>query len=292
LKHQPPHDGTWTADAEVVQARTFTDAALGAAQGIVVRDGKIYAYGDVYTESPRVGVVREYDLNLSASGRQVRLSRDGRPLIIHPTGLTWDRRFGTFLGDTDLKKAVIYHLDWDRAWTNGSLDHAVLDVVVDDAAINGCRLTFVEVGGRALIATADYGDVHPELRLYDPEAMLKAGRTSAPGVVAHRVLCGPFNQNLYWDPVSRRLTCVQNVIEGRGWRLDVLDLDRALADGRASGPGVRVRTSTFTPHDELEGYWPLDGERSLIVTSSRRENLTLGIIRATTPRDSPPGTGK
>ena len=55
-----------------------------------------------------------------------------------------------------------------------------------------------------------------------------------------------------------RLTCVQNVIEGRGWRLDVLDLDRALADGRATGPGVRVRTFTFDPHDELEGYWPLD----------------------------------
>jgi hypothetical protein len=104
------------------------------------------------------------------------------------------------------------------------------------------------------------------------------------------VLCGPFNQNLHWEPVSRRLTCVQNVIEGRGWRLDVIDLDRALADGRASGPGVRVRTLTFTPHDELEGYWPLDRERSLIVTSSRRENLTLGVIRATTPHDSAPGT--
>ncbi len=289
LKHQPPPDGTWTADAEVAESRTFTDAALGAAQGIAVRDGKVYAYGDVYRANPRMGVIREYDLDLRPTGREVKLGRDGRPLIIHPTGLTWDRRFGTFLGDTVLKKAIIYHLDWDRAWADGTLDHAVLAVIDDDAAINGCRPTFVEVGGRTLVATADYGDVRPELRLYDPGAMLKAGRTSAPGVLVHRVLCGPFNQNLYWDPASRRLTCVQNVIEGRGWRLDVLDLDRALADGRATGPGVRVQTFTFDPHDELEGYWPLDARRSLIVTSGRSDNITLGVVRSTTPHVSAPG---
>jgi hypothetical protein len=144
------------------------------------------------------------------------------------------------------------------------------------------------VGGRTLLATADYGAVRPELRLYDPERMLKAGRTSAPGVVVHRVLCGPFNQNLYWDPTAHQLTCVQNVIEGRGWRLDVLDLDRALADGRVSGPGVRVRTFTFDPHDELEGFWPLDAGRSLIVTSGRRDNITLGVIRPTAAHVSAP----
>jgi hypothetical protein len=54
LKHQPPPDGNWTADAEVADARTFTDNALGAAQGIAVRDGKVFAYGDVYSASPRL----------------------------------------------------------------------------------------------------------------------------------------------------------------------------------------------------------------------------------------------
>lgn len=289
LKHQPPPDGTWMADAEVAGARRVTDADLGAAQGIAVRDGKVYAYGDVYRGSPRMGVIREYDRNLTPTGRQVRLGRGGKPLIIHPTGLTWDGRLGTFLGDTVLRKAMIYRLDWDRAWADGTLDHAVLDTIEDDAAINGCRPTFVDVSGRTLLATADYGDVRPELRLYDPAAMLRAGRTSAPGVVVHRVLCGPFNQNLHWDPATRRLTCAQNVIEGRGWRLDVLDLDRALADGRASGPGVRVGCFTFDPHDELEGYWPLDGERSLIVTSGRSENITMGVIREVAPHLSPSG---
>ncbi len=119
--------------------------------------------------------------------------------------------------------------------------------------------------------------------------MLKAGRTSAPGVIVHQMLSGPFNQNLSWDPSTRHLTCVQNIIEGRGWRLDVLDLDRAVADGRVSGPGVRLRSFSFTPHDELEGYCPLDRERSLIVTSSRRDNITLGVVRPTAPHISPPG---
>jgi hypothetical protein len=286
----PPPDGSWISDAIVDQARAVTDTALGAGQGVAVRSGKIYAYGDVYSASPRVGVIREYSTDLTPTGRLLWLRKDGKPLIIHPTGLTWDKRWGTFLGDTVRKKAVIYRLDWERAWQDGHLDNAVRDVMVDDAAVNGCRPTFVTVGGRTLLATADYGDIRPEIRLYDPESLLVSKRTSAPGVVVHRVLCGPWNQNLYWDADKGYLTCVQNVIEGRGWRLDTLDLNRAVADGRASAAGVRVRTVTFPPHNELEGFWPLDGERVLLVTSSRANNITLGVIRATDPRPSPAGT--
>jgi hypothetical protein len=83
------------------------------------------------------------------------------------------------------------------------------------------------------------------------------------------------------------LTCVQNVIAGRGWRLDVLDLAKAVADGRAQGPGVRVRLLTFLPHDELEGYRPLQGKRGLFVTSSRKNNLVAGEVKAVPPRESP-----
>jgi hypothetical protein len=288
VSHQPPPDGTWTADAVVDAVRTLTEPELGAAQGIVVREGKVYAYGDVHSASPRVGIIREYDLELKPTGRFVWPRRGSTPLILHPTGLTWDLRRGTFLGDTVLKKARIYRFDWEKAWEDGNLDRALLDTIDDDAAINGCRPLFVSVGGRTLLASADYGDVRPEIRLYDPDAMVSAHRTSTPGVVVHRVLCGPFNQNLYWDPEAGRLTCVENVIEGRGWRLDTLDLARAVADGRADGPGVRIRTVTFAPHDELEGFWQLDRERSLFVTSSRSHNVVLGIVRPTTPRPSPP----
>ena len=109
-------------------------------------------------------------------------------------------------------------------------------------------------------------------------------------MVIHRVLCGPFNQNMHWDAETGRLTCVQNVIEGRGWRLDILDLTKAVADGRANAPGVRERMYTFVPHDELEGFWPLDGERPLFAIARRQDNLVIGVIRAVEPRTSPPGT--
>jgi hypothetical protein len=285
---QPPPDGAWTADAVVENQATATDAGLGAAQGVAVRDGKVYAYGDVFLAAPRVGVIREYDLNLKPTGRVVWLRKGGQPLILHPTGLTWDSRWGTFLGDTVKKKAIIYRLDWERAWKDGDLDDAVLDVIEDDAAINGCRPTLVTLDGKTFLASADYGDVHPEIRLYDPAALLAAKRSSAPGVTSHRVLCGPFNQNLYWDADNGRLVCVQNVIEGRGWRLDEIDLAKAVADGRASAPGVRVRTLTFPDHDELEGYWPLDRERAFFAAARRQNNLVIGAIRQTKPKPSPP----
>jgi hypothetical protein len=295
---QPPPDATWVADAALDVERSITDAGLGAVQGVVVRDGKVYAYGDVIQAEPRVGVIREYTERLEPTGRVVWLRRDGRPLIVHPTGLTWHDRWGTFLGDTvktadpARSRAVIYRLDWGRAWEDGDLNRAVLDVIEDDAAVNGCRPEFVTVGRRPLLATADYGDVRPEIRLYDPEALLAAGRSSAPGVVAHRVLCGPFNQNLHWDAESGRLICVQNVIAGRGWRLDELDLASAVADGRAEGPRVQVRRLTFAPHDELEGYWPLAGNRGLFAVARRRDNLFVGAFRQTEPRPSAPDRGR
>jgi hypothetical protein len=291
LTQVPPRDTFWTANARIEVTRSLTDPELGAVQGVVLRDGRIYAYGDVFRAAARVGVIREYDQELNATGRMIRLTKHGKPLILHPTGLTWHERWGTFLGDTVKQRAVIYRLDWKRAWADGNLDHAVLAVLDDDVAINGCRPTFVSLAGRPLLATADYGDIRPEIRLCDPEALQKAGRTSAPGVVLHRVLCGPFSQNLHWDAESGSLTCVQNVVPGRGWRLDVLDLAAAVADGRVHGPGVRHRTLVFAPHDELEGYWSLGGNRAVFAVARRSDNLFIATIhqtesqRSSTPLD-------
>jgi hypothetical protein len=289
VRAQAPPDAAWTANADLDPKTTRTMPGLGAMQGVSFRDGKVYLFGDVWDADPRVGVLREYTKEYEPTGRVVWLRRDGKPVIRHPTGLTWHPHWGTFLGDTVNRKAVIYRLDWERAWADGNLDHAVRDVLDDDAAVNGCRPEFVTVGGRDYLATADYGDVRPEVRLYDPEKLFRAKRSSAPGVVAHRVLCGPFNQSLHWDAARGELTCVQNVIAGRGWRLEVFDLAKAVADGRAGGPGVRVRVLTFRPHDELEGYWPLGEGRGLFVTSSRKDNLVVGEIKDVAPRESRPG---
>jgi hypothetical protein len=188
------------------------------------------------------------------------------------------------------KKARIYHLDWERAWRDGNLDASILTVVEDDAAVNGCRPEFVTLEGRIFLATADYGEIRPEIRLLDPELLVKAMRTSAPGVVVHRILAGGWNQSLSWDRDSGQLTCIENVIEGRGWRLDTIDLARAVRDGRVDGPGVRVARFTFEPHDELEGYCRLDRSRDLFITSGRSNNLLIGSIKRVEPHQSPAST--
>ena len=78
---------------------------------------------------------------------------------------------GTFLGDTiktadpARSRAVIYRLDWEKAWKDGNLDAAIVSTIDDDAAVNGCRPEFVEINGRTFLATADYGDIRPEIRL-------------------------------------------------------------------------------------------------------------------------------
>ncbi|MEJ7638288.1 MAG: hypothetical protein WKF75_10010 [Singulisphaera sp.] len=109
----PPPDATWTADAVVEVERSTTDVGLGAAQGVAVRDGKVYAYGDVFSAEPRVGVLREYDADLNPTGREVWLRKGGRPLILHPTGLTWDRRWGIPRRHRR-GEGQIYRLDWER----------------------------------------------------------------------------------------------------------------------------------------------------------------------------------
>jgi len=270
----------WSSDSVLQDVKVLSMDGLGAMQGVSFHAGKVYLYGDCYDAKPRVGVIREYSSDFKATGRVIWLRNEDGPLLRHPTGLTWHDRWGAFLGDTVVHKGVIYRVDWDRALTDGDLSRAVLAVVEDDAAVNGCRPEFVSLDGKDFLATADYGDIRPEVRLYDPEKLLALRRTSAPGVTVYRFLAPPFNQNLHWDKDAQQLTCVLNVIEGRGWRLETLDLRRAIADGRAWGPGVCVWTKTFSNRDELEGYRPLSRGVGLFVTSSRKGNLVVGRIEA------------
>jgi hypothetical protein len=65
------------ADAALDVERSITDAGLGVVQGVVVRDGRVYASGDVFWAEPRVGVIREYTEELEPTGRVVWLRRDG-----------------------------------------------------------------------------------------------------------------------------------------------------------------------------------------------------------------------
>jgi hypothetical protein len=279
---------TWFYNATLKNSKTLTIEKLGAAQGASRHDGKIYLYGDDHQANPRCGVIREYDLDLKATGRMVWLRKHNRPLLIHPTGLTWDRKFGCFIGDTVAKKATIYKLDWPRALAEGTLDNSIQKIIDDDMAINGCRPAFVTIKEKTMLATADYGNARPCIRLYDVEKLQNAERSSAPGVVLHTILCGPFNQNLAWDAEQKHLVCIQNVTAGRGWQLDVLDLAKAIDDGRADGPNVRVKRYTLAPQTELEGYLPLDHRHALYITSSGKNNVAVGELQTVVPRESPP----
>jgi hypothetical protein len=88
---------------------------LGAMQGVSFHDDKVYLYGDVWDADPRVGVIRECTRDYEATGRVVWLRRDGKPLIRHPAGLTWHARWGTFLGDTVNRNALIPYAVSERA---------------------------------------------------------------------------------------------------------------------------------------------------------------------------------
>jgi hypothetical protein len=64
-------------------------------------------------------------------------------------------------------------------------------------------------------------------------------------MIVSRFLAPPFNQNLHWDNDAGQLTCVRNVFEESGWRLETLDLKKAVADGRARGPAFEFGFRLF-----------------------------------------------
>jgi hypothetical protein len=272
----------WPANSELVGARASTITGLGDIQGVSILNGRWFLYGDVLVASSHIGLIHEYSCRLKSTGREIWLRAGGQPVLHHPTGLTQSARWGTFVGDTVNRKAVIYRLDWKQALHDGNLDHAVLDVIDDDAAITGCRPEFVTLWGNEYLATADYGDATTEVRLYDPAALLTSRRSGASGVVAYRFSCGPFNQNLSWNADRGELTCIQNVVAGRGWRLEVWNLARAVVSDDASVAAARVRTETFPQTDELEGFRPLAKGWGLFATSSATQNVTIAKIEPST----------
>jgi len=251
-------------DIQLVRSQTIK--GVGAAQGVEVRDRHVYVYGDAET-----GVIVECSRtgnDLTPTGRVVRLTRNGEDFIPHPTGLTFHPDFGAFIGNTVKGRGVICHVDWDQMLADGNLDHAVLNETIDDLAINGTRPEFVQHDGAWLIATADYGDASNAVRFYDPMRLATAKRTSEAGVLRGACRCGAWVQNLHWLRDRHRMVLVQNQIEGRRWRI-------AIVDERDAGRHV---FENFAPADELEGFHMLDHESCLFVTSSRRDNVWFGVV--------------
>jgi hypothetical protein len=249
---------------------------LGACQGASEHDGFVYLYGDA-----NPGVIRQYTVTggdvprLEYTGLEISLTRNGENIINHPTGLTWNPQFGTYLGNTvtATKKGTIYHLDWPKMLIEKNLDHAVLNTVDDDLAVQGCRPEFVRRGDNWYLATADYGSVKNAVRIYDPARLAVVSKTSEPGVLVEQHPCLPFVQQLHWVDSRQELLVIQNQIVGRRWRLvPVTDLWHT--------PDLR----TIKPYDdlpgldELEGFSMIDPQHCVLVTSSRNNNCTMAKI--------------
>lgn len=283
----PDAFGPWpvqAASVEVVHRQTID--GVGAAQGLVIHEGLVYVFGDADT-----GVIREYRVafeqavpRLVYTGREILCTVDGADIAPHPTGLTFHPEFGCYLGDTVRRVGTIFRIDWERALADGTLDNAILQRIDDDAAVNGTRPEFVELDDRWYIATADYGDVNNQVRLYDPTRLARAERTSEAGVLVDSIPSGAFVQSMRWLPESGYLVLAQNQIAGLYYRLTFLPLAEAFSVGDATRypvidiPGL---------DDELEGWTPLGelderGEGWCVMVSAMRDN-NVSFVRMRLP---------
>ncbi|SDL99271.1 hypothetical protein [Siphonobacter aquaeclarae] len=255
--------------------RTLTVDSLGACQGVSMQKGNVYLYGD-----REVGMVREYNRlgdSLVYTGREVKFSIDTTDVIGHPTGFAIREGYPTFIGNSirlnkegTRWKAVISCVDWPGLWKIGKLQGNLLNTIEDDACIQGTRPEYIDYKGHVYVATADYGNNGNQVRLYRPEKLKSAKKTSEPGLVYARFTCSPFVQNLHWIPEKRQLVLVQNQVEGRRWRLTFLDFDKSIAEGKEHV----LRVIDFDPADELEGFVLLPGGKDgIAVTSSRKRNV-------------------
>jgi len=251
-----------------------TVSGVGAGQGAAVVGESLLIYGDAET-----GVIREARLDdarrgeIVTTGRDILLTRDGVDLLPHPTGLTSRDGRLAFIGNTVAGEGEIFAIDLERALIDRDLDRAVINRVEDDLAVNGSRPEFVRFEGRWVIATSDYGPEGNEVRLYDPDRLLTAKRTSEAGVLLARYRCGPWVQNLHWIDSMGALVLVQNQIEGLRYRLTFVSLEDADRDLR-DAPPIDLKT----PRDELEGFVLLGDGRCALVSSARENNVWLGRL--------------
>jgi hypothetical protein len=143
-------------------SHSFTIDSLGACQGISWLHGKAYLYGD-----------REVGMT--------GLAVHGKDPVFMGNSVLLDKA-------TNRWKAVIYCIDWPGLQRTGTLDNGnLLNVIDDDACIQGTRPEYVEYGHKWYVATADYGNKGNEVRLYDPAVLQHAAKTTDKGVVRSSV---------------------------------------------------------------------------------------------------------
>lgn len=257
--------------------RSVTVDSLGACQGISYQKGRIFLYGD-----REVGMIREYKMekdSLVYQHKEYLLTKDGTDVINHPTGIAYNGIGPTFIGNSTRMnpegtqwKAVIYCLNWQGLLKKGTLDGNIINIIDDDACIQGTRPEYVKYNNKWYVATADYGNKANEVRLYDPEALSKAAKTSEKGVLFKKFSCTPWVQNLHWIADKGILVLIQNQVEGHKWRFTYIDLKKSVD----SGTQQVISEINIEKPDELEGF-SFTGNKTggIAVTSSKKNNVTF-----------------
>jgi hypothetical protein len=260
---------------QITRAMSFD--SLGACQGISLIDGFYYAYGD-----RECGVIRKYSSNkdsLIDLHKEIRLTKHDSDVINHPTGIAHKNGLPTFIGNSirlnkegTLWRAVIYNVDWEGLLTTGKLDNNLINVIEDDACIQGTRPEYVKYDNKWFVATADYGNKNNEVRLYDPLKLSTALKTSEPGVLVTKFSCSPWVQNIHFIPEKNMLVLIQNQIEGRRWRFTIIDLPASIKEGREKV----IKVIDIDRDDELEGFTLMSNKnKGIAVSSSRKDNVNL-----------------
>ncbi|MFD2569477.1 hypothetical protein ACFSUS_02470 [Spirosoma soli] len=262
-------------DVSLTLTQSTTIDSLGACQGVSYQQGKAYLYGD-----REVGMIRTYNVGqtgLTYTGQEVKLTEGGKDVINHPTGIAYNGKGPTFIGNSirlnpegTKWRAVIYCVNWEGLLRTQTLDGNLLNTIEDDACIQGTRPEYVQYNNKWYVATADYGDKGNEVRFYDPEKLAKAKKTSEPGVVVRKFTCTPWVQNLHWIPSKGLLVLIQNQIQGRKWRFTFIDLKKSVESGQQQV----IKVIDTDKADELEGFALLNSQTAgLAVTSSTTDNV-------------------
>ena len=319
----PPTDSPIRYDTVLTQVESQRIEGVGAMQGVTRFGERLYFYGDDFSATPRVGRIVETGFDCVPTGRTIELSRDGKPLSTHPTGLTDliddDGVVAVaVVGDTLLGVARWHTFDWRQALADGNLDRSMRPTpgiterisgevppvgrsLVDHLSVNGCRPCRVDLAYPAFVrdrkaglttyfATADYGDQSPFVRLHSADP-LQRGYGVLAGKTVH-LPCGDFTQNLHFDTGRGELICVQNVTAGVGWRLEAIPLTALLYRQEHHGPltePVYRWRMTFPAHSELEGLAILPDGRFVLAVAAAGDNVYVGIPERVRPGVSPAG---
>lgn len=275
-------------DNPIVQRLTIDN--IGTCRGLFVWEGSLWMYGQrggegVIKRLQWVGpndddkpMLRDtgetYELKLYRN----RYSRSNayemlpRNLIPHPAGLTHHEKYDAFIGNTVDHQGTIYAIHFLGLTESGSLDDWIMNKVDDDLASNGSRPEFVRYNGRWLIATADGGDQGNQLRLYDPEKLKTATKTSEPGVLVKAFDCVSNVQSMHWIDDTQTLVLVQHQEAGLADHLILMKF----GDG-PEPPMIHRTINIGQPTEQFTGF-ALVAPGWAVMSSANNEN-NLAILR-------------